>query len=99
MSKNNDPTSVTHLTIQSEYPYQKTLTNMDALQLLQPRQNNKSHQTSDLSKNNGPPSETHLTIQSDIQSEYPYQHLKNILEVSRSIFSKFEIRSHTRLMI
>ena len=61
-NKNNFPTSDTHLTIQSEFPYQETLTNMDALQLLQLIQNKKSHQTSYFSKNNFPTSETHLTI-------------------------------------
>ena len=45
-SKNNFPNSKTHLTIQSEFPYQETLTNMDALQLLQLIQNKKSHQSS-----------------------------------------------------
>ena len=43
LSKNNGPTSETHLTIQSDFPYQETFTNMDALQLLQLIQNKKSH--------------------------------------------------------
>ena len=49
-SKDNGPTSRTHLTIQSEFPYQETLTNMDALLLLQPIRNKKSRQTYDLRK-------------------------------------------------
>ena len=44
-SKDNGPTSRTHLTIQSEFPYQETLTNMDALHLLQLIHIKKSHQT------------------------------------------------------
>ena len=44
-SKDNSPTSRTHLTIQSEFPYKETLTNMDALHLLQLIRIKKSHQT------------------------------------------------------
>ena len=80
LSKNNYPTSGTHLTIQSEFPYQETLTNMDALLLLQPIRNKKSHDLRkavgkwalpiaiDLSKNNYPTSGTHLTIQSELDA-------------------------------
>ena len=83
---NNGPTSGTHLTIQSEFPCQEKLTNMDALLLLQPIWNKKSRQTYDLrkavgkwalpiaidlSKNNYPTSWTHLTI----QSEFLYQEM------------------------
>ena len=49
-SKNDFPTSEIHLTIQSEFPYQEKLTNMDALLLLQPIRNKKSRQTYDLRK-------------------------------------------------
>ena len=93
-NKNNFPTSDTHLTIQSEFPYQETLANMDALQLLQLIQNKKSHQTSYFSKNNFPTSETHLTI----QSEFPYQKTLTIWR-HYLYYSQFEIRSHTKLMI